>query len=298
MEVNVKNKPKSTIELEVKIPVEKVKAAYNDVLNQVVSNTELPGFRKGNAPKDKVLEKTDVSQLYGEVVNVLLQTYYPQALKEKHISPVSNPKVEIKEFDMEKDFEFVATLATRPEVKIGNYKKAIKELHEKQVKELKKTNEEKLKKGESIETDHIHIGGNDLVDAVLSSAEVEIADMLVDDEVDRMMARLVDQAQSIGLSLETYLKSQNKTPEQLRNEYAEVAIKSLKAEFVLSDLVVKEGINVPNEDIEEAVRASGIEDAEEKLKNPAEKWYIQSVLEKNRLLIKLAEEAEGEHKHE
>ena len=150
MQVKVEKQPKSTLKLIISVPSTNVKEEYEKVFEEVVKNAEFPGFRKGMAPKDMVKQKTDVSKLYGEVINNLLQKYYAQALKENLVQPVSNPKVEIKEFDLEKDFEFTAILAVRPEVEIGDYKSEIKSNYDKKIEEAKKQNEEKLKKGEPI----------------------------------------------------------------------------------------------------------------------------------------------------
>jgi ankyrin repeat protein len=153
MEVKVEKQPKATIKLTVTVPAEQVKTTYNHIFDELVKNSELPGFRKGMAPKEMVKEKTDVSKLYGDVVNELLEKYYPQAIKENLISPVSNPKVEIKEFDLEKDFQFIATVAVRPEVKIGDYKTKLKEAYT-EIDEKRRrvvANREIVKKGLSLE---------------------------------------------------------------------------------------------------------------------------------------------------
>jgi len=298
MQVTVKNLPKSQVQLNVVVPNNNVKSTYNAVVDQIVEETELDGFRKGKAPKDKVLAKTDKGKLYGEVVNQLLEKYYPQAVKEKLIQPISNPKVEIKEFDIEKDFEFDATLATKPEVNIGDYKKALKEAYDNKVKEAKAQNAEKLKKGEEISSEqHIHLSQAEIVEAILNVSNVEIADILVEQETERMLSRLVDQLGQIGLTLEKYLEAQTKTAEQLRKEYEDAAETTIKGEFVLGTMVVKENVNVSEEDLVEALKASGVENAVERLKEPTEKWYIKSILEKNNLLTKLAQEVEG-HSHD
>jgi len=298
MKTTVEKLPKSTIKLTVTVPSDKVKETYSHVLDEAAKSIELPGFRKGMAPKELVEEKADVSKLYGEVINHLLETYYPQALKENLISPVSNPKVEIKEFDLEKDFEFVATVAVRPKVTIGEFKSKLKELLEIRKKKRSEENAEKLRKGEKIDDSHIHLSSNEVIEAVINSSQVEIADILLEEETDRLMSRLVDQAQSIGLSLEQYLKAQNRTAEQLRSDYTKSAEKSLKAEFLLSHLVKDEKIETTDEDIIEAYVAAGEPNPEEKLKNEVEKWYIKSILEKNKLVSKIVEEIEGEkHDH-
>lgn len=297
MDVKVENLPKSQVKINVVVPNNDVQEAYNTVLAEVVKSTEIPGFRKGNAPKDKVLEQTDISKLYGEVVNVLLETYYPRVLKEKLIQPVSNPKVEIKELALDKPFEFDATVAVKPDIKLGDYKKEIKKAFEEKNKELRKQNEAKLKAGEEIEPDHVHLTPNEIIQAITKACEVEVADILVEQEANRMLSQLVDQASKIGLTLEKYLEAQEKTEEDLRKNYEKSAEETIKAEFILGNLVKEENVEVSDEELAEALRASGVENPEERLKDPTEKWYIKSVLEKNKLITKLAEEIEGKHEH-
>jgi trigger factor len=263
-------------------------------LDEVVKSTELPGFRKGMAPKEMVAEKSDVSKLYGEVINELLQRYYPQALKENLITPISNPKVEIKEFNLEKEFEFVATVATRPEVKVGEFCKYFGRVQEKKEKTTKEENAKKLVAGEKLEDSHAHLTPNEVIDILIDASELDVPELLIEEETERMMSRLVDQAQSIGLSLEQYLKAQNKTSEQLRSEYSKIAERSLKAEFILSNLANTEKIEVTDTEIEDVAKASGNPEVLEQLKDPVQKWYIKSILEKNKLISKLTEEAAHE----
>lgn len=293
MKVSVQKLPKATIKLEICISNEKVKDAYNKAVDNLIKEAEIPGFRKGRAPKEKIVEKTDKSELYGETVNLLLQTYYPQALKEHRITPITNPKVELKEFDLEKDFEFTAIVAIKPEVAIGNYMEKIKETYEKKLENNKKIKEEKFKAGEKIEESPAHLSVDDVVNSILNVVEVEIADILIEEETNRMLTRLVQQIQAVGLSTEDYMKAQNKTSEQLRKEYEDVARKTLTSEFALSQLVRDRKIEINDEEVEETIKNIGPEQERERLKNTFEKWYIKNVLAKNKLISQLAEETEG-----
>ena len=63
-----------------------------------------------------VVEKLGPSNLYGDVINNLLQSSYIQAVTEKLVKPYSNPKIVIIDFDIEKDFVDVAEVATEPEI--------------------------------------------------------------------------------------------------------------------------------------------------------------------------------------
>lgn len=290
MKTNVEKLPKSTISLNVVVPSEDVKKAYNNVLEEVVKEATIPGFRKGMAPKDRVLESTNVSELYGEVVNELLQSFYPQALKEHHITPISNPKVEIKQFDLEKDFEFTATIATRPEVIVKDYEGALKKRQE------EKENEAAKLQKETTEKPHVHLSVDDVIDVLLENSAVEVADILIEEETDRMLGRLINQAQAVGLSLEDYLKAQNKTKEQLRQEYRKVAKRTLDAEFVLSKIVSDRKIEPTDEEVEAAIKASGFDNA-----TAIDKIYVKSILAKNTLIEDLIDIAAGHshrHRHE
>jgi trigger factor len=298
MNTKIEKLPKSTIKLTVILEKEKVKQSYEKILEEAVKNTEIEGFRKGTAPKEMVKDKHGVSNLYGEAINDLLQTYYPQALKENLLMPVSNPKVEIKEFDLEKDFEFSAVFAIKPEVKVKDYKKALKDYYKDKLEKSEKDKAEKLKKGEKIEETHVHIGANEIIDILLKESEVEVADMLVEEETDRVLSRLMDQLKTINLSVENYLKAQNKTAESLRKEYDEMSIRNIKAEFVLSHLLKEENIEVTDKEIDDMIGAVGDKGIGESFKDPMQKLYIKTILQKNKLISKLIEETEGENHHE
>ncbi len=93
------------------------------------------------------------------------------------------------------------------------------------------------------------------------------------------------------------LKAQNKTSEELKKTYSISAEKNLKAEFLMSQLVKEENIEVTDEEIKEVYAASGEVNVDEMLKDDMQKWYIKSILQKNKLISKIAEEIEGENYH-
>lgn len=291
MKVNVNKKEKSTIELNVTVPNEKVKKAYSETLNKVVENAEIEGFRKGQAPKKLVEEKTNTSDLHGKVVNALLQTYYPQALKENKITPISNPRVKVDEFGLDKDFEFTATVATKPEVELKNYKKELEKLYKEKKKEFEEKNESKEA--------HYHLPTNELIQKLVDLADFEVSDVLVEEETNRMLSQMMGQVQSVGMSVEDYLKSQNTSIEKIKDQYEETAERNIKAEFVLSHLINKEKIKVNEDEVETMIKASGDEKLQKQMRSPVQTNYIRSILAKNKLVQKLVEELEDEHeKHD
>lgn len=62
MKINVEKKQKSTLELTITVPQDKVKEAYDELFKQLVDTAEIKGFRKGQAPAELVKEKTGTWQ--------------------------------------------------------------------------------------------------------------------------------------------------------------------------------------------------------------------------------------------
>ncbi len=298
MKVEVEKQPKSQLKIKVRVENKKVKETYQKVLDQAIKDTEIDGFRKGQAPPDKVEQKLGVDKLYGNVINKLLQTHYTQALKENHIFPMSNPKVEVKEFSLDKDFEFEALVAVKPEITIKEYKKELKKYWNQKSKLVRKENEDKLKKGEKIEHQDAHLHANEIVEVVVKNAELDVPEILVEEETNRLLARLIDQVISAGMKMDDYLKAQNIDMNKLKANYDKVAEQNIKAELVLNELITQEKVQVSEEEVEKAVSEVKDEKVREQLNNPVQKVYIKTVLEKQKLIENLIKETQGDKKNE
>jgi len=212
MQVNVEKLPKSTLKITVTVTSDKVLEEFNHVLDHFVDEAELPGFRKGNAPKKLVEEKIDQGKLNGEVINHILPESFRSAVSEHHIYAISSPKIMIKQFEKGKDFIYEAEVATIPEVKIGDYKNKVKEVLS------------KIKKTEILGADGKPISakegeketGDDRVEVALKAlnecSEVDLSPVLVNEEVERMLSRFLDQLGRLGLTIDRYLSSIGKKP--------------------------------------------------------------------------------------
>lgn len=298
MKVSAEKLKKSALKLTVIVEVEKVKKAYDEVLEDKVKSTKVEGFREGKAPKNMVEEKIGPSNMYGDVINKLLQETYVSAITEQRINPMSNPKIEIKEFDLEKDFEYTAEVAVQPEVKVGEIKKDLEKRLKERNEKLKKDNEEKIKNGEEVKVDHVHLNANDVLELLVEKSEVEIADVLIDEEAGRMLNQLLQQIKTIGLSLEDFLKAQQTSVEELQTNYKKQAENNLKAEFILNKMVIDQNVEIPESEIDDAFSAAGVSGVESRRNDPIERAYVKMILQKNKLISNILEEVQGEHHHE
>ena len=106
--------------LNVEIPLDTVKSAFNKVYNDIQKQVEIKGFRKGKAPIStiKTMYKDRVK---GDVAQDLIQSHYPTALKEQNVDPINYPEFEFEDPNESKDFSFTAIFDVRPEVKLKTW---------------------------------------------------------------------------------------------------------------------------------------------------------------------------------
>lgn len=297
METEVEKLPKKTIKLKITVPKSKVKEAHEKIIDEAVKGVEIDGFRKGKAPRKLAEEKIDQEKIKEKTLNRLLTDAYLQAIKELLLKPITEPRIELKKFNLEEDLIFTAAVAEKPEVEVGDYRQVLKELGNKKLKTKNQKvvygpSGEPIKKVEGNKEEE-KITTNAVISAVLSVCKVEIPDLLTDAEVNRLLARLVDQTSRLGLTVEQYLSSQGKTAEQLRNEYRKTAEETLKAEFTLYKLAELEKVKVEEREISDTIKAAPEEKSREALSKPEGRLYVESILLKSRTISRLVEVAEG-----
>ncbi len=94
----------------------------DDTFKKKNSEVTIDGFRKGKAPKDRFIKKFGIESLYMDSIDAALPVAYEKGLKDKDLTPVCEPKVDVKDID-EDHVELEFTVITKPEVKISGYKK-------------------------------------------------------------------------------------------------------------------------------------------------------------------------------
>ncbi|MCZ6602162.1 MAG: trigger factor [Planctomycetota bacterium] len=107
--------------LKVSVPAEKVIEEVEKGYKEIGSELVYPGFRKGHVPRP-ILEKRFGTQIRDEVKEGLLQSSYEEAVTDKKLSPLGQPKFDKVEFEWDKPLSFEVTLNIRPEFELGTYK--------------------------------------------------------------------------------------------------------------------------------------------------------------------------------
>jgi FKBP-type peptidyl-prolyl cis-trans isomerase (trigger factor) len=272
----VKQLPKSTAELEIKISWDEIREVYEKIFNKVAGEVEIEGFRKGKAPKELVEKRINKAKLYEEVIKEVVPAAYSKALAENKLTPVSSPKIEVAKAKENEDWVVKAQVALKPKILLKNYKEKIKELKKSKVKIWTPGKGQEKKKEDNKPT------LDEIINTILSEVEVELSDLLINEEANRLLANLVDQTQKLGLTVEQYLISKGKTSEQLRAEYAKQAAKNLSIEFALAEIADKENITVTPEDLEKII--AKVEKPEEREKLKQDSYYLAHLLRQQKTL--------------
>lgn len=279
MNSSIKSLPKSTVELTITLPWTEIDKEYESVFGKTAESLELPGFRKGKAPKNLVEEKINKAKVYEEVLQNLLPKHYAKALKEHHLNPIVNPKIEITEMEQGKDWAIKATVAQKPPVNLGNYKDAVRNLNARS-KIWVPGEEEKKESDGSAQNKNTGQKISEIFIELLKTSKVEIPDLLVEEQANRELARLIDQTQKLGLTIEQYLKAQNKTAEELRAQYFKEAGETLSLEFILEAISEEAKIVVTTEEINKLIENEKDETAKKNLQ--AQSYYLAMILRKQK----------------
>lgn len=289
MKYEIEKLPKNTVKIRITVPVEQVKTLKETVAGEIIKETEVPGFRKGMAPRELAEKKLDTSKVRGEVINRAVSSFYFQAIKEAHLAPIIHPKIEIREFEEEGDLIFEARIAEKPEISLGDYKACLSLAASQSPAKILGADGQEAKPKES-EEDVI----TKVMENVYSVAKIEISDLLIEEEVNHMLSRLIDQTGRLGLTIESYLSSVGKTVEELRSQYRSSAEKSLKTEFLLHEIATREGLTASGGEVEEMIKAAPDEESRKFLSSQENRNYVHSIILKNKAvsqLVKFFEEA-------
>lgn len=283
MQITVSRQDDGTIELTVTIPWPKVKENYDQLFQKALAEVEVQGFRKGKAPRKLAEKKIDKKKVYQEVVKKIVPEVYLEALKKENLSPIISPKVELLKAQEGDDWQFKASFCEKPKVKLGDYKKAIKEL--KVAKRTKIWTPGQKEKQSPKETKSQGPGLNELLETVLEKTQIKIPVILIEDQVNQMLVNLLDQIRKLGLSVEQYLKTKRKTVDQLREEYKKSAQKTLALEFILEEIADQEKITVNDKEIDQFINKEKDEKIRNQLQN--QRYYLASILRRQKTLDRL-----------
>ena len=119
--INIADADKNQKVIEFSVDKATFDAAVDKVYKKNVSKLNVPGFRRGKAPKSMIEKMYGKGFFYEDAINDILPEAYEAALAESKLDVVSYPEIDIKTID-DNGVVITAKVFVKPEVKVGEYK--------------------------------------------------------------------------------------------------------------------------------------------------------------------------------
>lgn len=108
--------------LKITAPAAEVNAGYKKAVQKIADQVNIPGFRKGKAPRAIIEMHYGKEAVKQEAFEIVANKAYSEALDQEKLIPVSDPKVEESTFEEGKDMELTIKVTLKPEAELGEYK--------------------------------------------------------------------------------------------------------------------------------------------------------------------------------
>ncbi len=123
MSLKVENLEKNMIKLTIEVEASELEKAIDKAYQKQKNQINIPGFRKGKAPRKMIEKMYGASVFYEDAANALIPEAYSKALDEyEGTEIVSAPSIDVVQIEAGKPFIFTAEVAVKPEVTLGQYK--------------------------------------------------------------------------------------------------------------------------------------------------------------------------------
>lgn len=110
------------VKVGLEIEAEKAMKAYEVACRQVSHRLNIPGFRRGKAPRNIVERAVGVDFLKREALENLVPEVLGQVILDEKLEIITEPQLESYEFELGEPLRLNASFEVRPEVKLGNYR--------------------------------------------------------------------------------------------------------------------------------------------------------------------------------
>jgi len=136
MKQEIKNLENSQKELIISLDFEEFKKFVEEATEELIKEVELPGFRKGKAPKELAIKNIKEFDIYEKAANLAAKKNYLDYISSNNLEPLTSPDIEVLKLAPNNEFSFKATFYVIPEIDLDDYQEKIKHLKN-QKKEVK-----------------------------------------------------------------------------------------------------------------------------------------------------------------
>ena len=122
MNTTIEKQPENIIKVDIEIPAKDAVNYYNNAAKKLAQYVNIPGFRKGKAPRNIVEQYVGEDRIKHEALEGALPKIFADVIKENKFDVVAQPYVESYDYKIGSDLKITAKIELRPEVTLGEYK--------------------------------------------------------------------------------------------------------------------------------------------------------------------------------
>jgi FKBP-type peptidyl-prolyl cis-trans isomerase (trigger factor) len=341
-ETKIEKKDKGIIAVSVTMPFAEVEKNRETVIDRMIENIEIEGFRKGKAPRETAIAKVGEGKIMQEASQETINQVFPEMLKKEKIQIIGYPSISVTKLTAGNDFEFTVEMAVYPEVTLPDYKKIAKAIKIDAVKNIDDTEVAKVEKnlldmqnhmshqnhdhkeGEKCEQAEVteltddfvkqlgpfenvsdfkkklqedlekeaedqvvskHRG--DIAEAILKELTLDLPELLVNAELDKITAQMQDDMQRQGQDFDEFLKKEGKNKEEFRESHRTEGDKRAKIEVVLKEIFKDAKLKIDVAESAKQVETITQAHGEENLENI--KLYVENIMINDEVMKYLTE---------
>ncbi len=276
--IEKKSEKNTTFQANVKINIDQINKAKEQAIENLRKNLKLPGFRKGKVPKDVALKKLTESDILQETAKIVFSDVFLNIVKNEKLSPFGEPSIEPIEISFSKSWRFIIKIPLKPKITLPDYKTVVKNIKSEFKKnEIWAPGKDKKEVNEKVKKDMLL---NKILEELLEKTKLEISELIIEKEVKKRLASLIDDVRKAGLTFDEYLKAKNTDVESIKKRFREEIEGIYKMELMLEEIANKENIEVKQEEIEKLLNIK----PEDKEKFAQTQYYYAMLLRKQKTL--------------
>ena len=130
MNTTIEKQENNIVKVDIVVPAKDAVSYYNNAAKRLAQYVNIPGFRKGKAPRNIVEQNIGEERIKHEALENALPKIFSDVIKENDFDVVAQPYVESYDYKIGEDLKIVAKIELRPEVTLGQYKGLTVEIDE------------------------------------------------------------------------------------------------------------------------------------------------------------------------
>lgn len=122
MKVSLDREGKNVVRVGLELEAERASRAYEVTCRELSNQVEIPGFRKGKAPRNIIEKRFGRDAIKQEALERLLPELLHQVITDENLDIITRPEIVECNFELGEPLKLAAKFEVRPEVKLGEYK--------------------------------------------------------------------------------------------------------------------------------------------------------------------------------